>query len=258
MPQVADRSIESISLSEGWLDCLRLLEQIPERKVVHLLVRISNPTKHIEAIKQQAQLVIDEINAGRAERGRMYDVETTRNTIFPVRWAARFPQPKELGDYYRQRYTKGQGLRGFRHNSQGTYFGRIVAYPRADGTTGDQLADTVRKLRDELKGGRPKSSRYEINIYSEALDKNPMSFPCLAHLAMHLHMGKLHLQAIYRNEHLIARGYGNFWGLADLQAYVAAAAGVEVGELLMTIGHAELDGNIRPVRELLSKFPPED
>ena len=43
----------------------------------------------------------------------------------------------------------------------------------------------------------------------------------LAHLSVHLHERKLHLQAIYRNEFLIGRAYGNYLGLGELQAYPA-------------------------------------
>jgi thymidylate synthase len=80
-----------------------------------------------------------------------------------------------------------------------------------------------------------------------------MSFPCLAHVSFHLHKGRLHMQAVYRNESLVARAYGNYLGLAQLQAYVSAAAGVQPGELLMTVNHVELDaGTITAARNLIS------
>ena len=141
------------------------------------------------------------------------------------------------------------------HNKRGTYFGRIVAYPRGEGNEhADQLTDTVRKLREELETGSNKSSRYEINIYSERCDKSPMSFPCLAHLSVHLHEREVHLQAIYRNESLIGRGYGNYVGLAELQAYIAHHARASTGELMITAGHAELDGLKRPVTAMLKSL----
>ena len=150
--------------------------------------------------------------------------------------------PEALARYYRERYSRA-GLLGFPSNERGTYFGRIVAYPRADAPGGaDQLSEVVRKLKQELAVRAPKSSRYEINIYSERLDHSPMSFPCLAHLSLHLHARRLHMQAIYRNEALIGRAYGNFLGLAQLLAYIARAVKVEPGELLITAGHMELEG----------------
>jgi hypothetical protein len=62
------------------------------------------------------------------------------------------------------------------------------------------------------------------------------------------------MQAVYRNEYLIKRAYGNFIGLGQLQAYMAAAAGLEAGELLMTINHAELDGPVRPVEAAINRL----
>jgi thymidylate synthase len=82
-----------------------------------------------------------------------------------------------------------------------------------------------------------------------------MSFPCLAHLSVHLHARQLHVQAIYRNETLIGRAYGNYLGIAEFQAYLARTVGVEVGELLVTAGHVELDGSRTAVKAMLGRFP---
>jgi thymidylate synthase len=251
------RSILAANLSSGWLGAVAFLVDQPDKKAVHLLIRILDTSSEDLAVRQAVQELITERNRGRSEATRMPDIETTRNTIFPARWAARHPDPTDLAAHYRSHYTK-DGLRGFPGNREGTYFGRIVSYPRSDADTvdesGDQLSETVRKLRVELDGGQPKSSRYEINIYNERLDRGAMSFPCLAHLSVHLHERKLQMQAIYRNEYLLARGYGNFLGLAELQAYIAAAVGLPVGELLMTIGHAELDATKTPIRALVGRF----
>lgn len=252
--QLDDRYIVSASLSEGWLDAIRSVYPVPSRKVVHLVVRIMEPNLEVPHIRQGAQGLIDDWNKGHRPAGQLYDIETTRNSIFPLAWARRCSDPVELTAYYRKRYTR-DGLLGFNHNERGTYFGRIVAYPRGeDEGPADQLTDTIRKLRKEIAGGRPKSSRYEINIYSERVDTSPMSFPCLAHLSVHLHENRIHLQAIYRNEYLVGRAYGNYLGLAELQRYIARAVGVEMGELMVTIGHAELDGSKAAVGALLARL----
>lgn len=247
-------SIVAPDLSTGWLEAVRLLLNQPKKQAVHLIVRILEPSKEDIAVRGAVQQLITDINAGRAASRHMPDIETTRNTIFPARWAARNPEPADLAAHYQAQYTK-DGLLGFSENKAGTYFGRVVSYPRGDSVdAGDQLSETVRKLRVELKTGQAKGSRYEINIYNERLDRKAMSFPCLAHISFHLYEGRLHMQAIYRNEYLVARGYGNFLGLAELQQYVANAVEVDTGELLMTIGHAELDANKTPIRAILRRF----
>jgi thymidylate synthase len=249
MTLIDDRYVTASNLSEGWLEAVRLLHATKGEKVVHLVVRIAHPQDEVPEIRTAAQRLIDDWNA--SHRKEMPDVETTRNTIFPAAWARRTDGPEELATYYRKRYTK-DGLLGFKNNGRGTYFGRIVAYPRGEDTPGNQLSETIRKLTEELGHKGPKSSRYEINIYSEAHDKNPMSFPCLAHLSVHLHSGEIHLQAVYRNESLIERGYGNYLGLAQLQAYIAEQAGVQPGELMITAGHAELGGQRGAVTGMLN------
>lgn len=250
---VADRYVQAPDLSRGWLEAARLLAATPGSKLVHLIIRIADPTAEDPEIRAAAQELIDERN--RVAKHEMPDIDTTRNTIFPAAWARRHPEPAALAAYYRERYGD---LRAFDHqNGRGTYFGRIVAYPRSEEEApADQLTDTVRKLRDEIKTGSNKGSRYEINIYSERKDTSPMGFPCLAHLSVHLHKGKLHMQAIYRNERLVGRAYGNYLGLAQLQVYMARQAETAVGELLMTIGHMELEsGSKRNVAAMVRRFP---
>jgi thymidylate synthase len=238
------------NISEGWLAAVRMLNAIRSYKAVHLVIRILDPVAENPVIRAAAQKLIDDYNEDHDKEKP--DIETTRNTVFPASWARRTADPAALVDYYRERYTRA-GLLGFEDNKHGTYFGRVVAYPRGESEEpGDQLTDTIRKIKGELGNRGPKSSRYEINIYSERKDTNPTSFPCLAHLSVHLHEGKLHMQAIYRNEFLVGRGYGNYLGLGELQAYIAAQAGIEVGELMMTLGHVELDSNKGPIRAMLA------
>jgi thymidylate synthase len=252
MTELPDRYIAAPNLSRGWLETIRLVAGIPGRKAVHVIVRIADPTIEDPTIRTAAQNLIDRRNA--RSRDDVPDIETTRNTIFPAAWARRTPGPAELAAYYRERYTK-QGLRGFNQNGRGTYFGRIVAYPRENGQPADQLTDTVRKIKAELAAGSNKRSRYELNIYNERKDRSPMSFPCLAHLSVHLHQRKVHMQAIYRNEYLVGRAYGNYLGLAELQVYIAHHAGAGLGELLMTLGHVELEsGNTQAVKAMLAEL----
>lgn len=253
---VSERYVEADNLSEGWLAAALALYRAPGQKLVHLIVRIAEPEIEVAEIRAAAEELIAAENASREEKDEMPAVETTRNTIFPAAWARRNPEPAELGEYYRERYTKN-GLRGFGPNNGGTYFGRIVRYPRDENEKGfgDQLAVTVEKLRTELAISASISSRYEISIYNEQRDKKMrMGFPCLAHISLHLHDSKLTMQAIYRNEYIVARGYGNFLGLAELQAYIAGAIGVGIGELVMTIGHGEMDANKGPAEEALGEL----
>jgi thymidylate synthase len=246
-----DRYLEATSLSEAWLRLVQRMYDSNVNKAVHVLLRIADPVANDPVVEAAAQALIDDWNERHQGNRQMYDVLTTRNTIFPASWASRHPEPADLAQYYRERYPR---LRAHDYNNRyGTYFGRLVAYPRSTkhGDTADQLSALVDKLRQELKTRGPKSSRYEVNIFSECWDTNTMSFPCLAHLSFHLHDGAVHQQAIYRNEYLVGRAYGNYLGLAQLQRYIADACGLDVGEFLVTIGHLELDGRRGAIKEML-------
>lgn len=231
---VGERYVEASTLSEGWLGAAALLREAPGMKAVHLMVRIADPSTEVDEIRAAAGALIEARDKA--------PIETVRTTIFPTRWAERHPAPEDLALHYRENYAE---LRGFAQNQHGTYFGRIVAYPRDAEETdlADQLNETVQKLIEEQVNGTNKSSRFEINVYSERHDgRRPMGFPCLAHLSVHMHEGTLHMQAIYRNEFIVQRGYGNFLGVAELQSFIAKSAGLDVGELFVTIGHGEFDG----------------
>lgn len=233
--KVGERYVEASTLSEGWLGAAALLRRAPGRKAVHLMVRIADPSVEVEEIRAAAAALIE-------AEGKKAPIETVRTTIFPARWAERHPTPEDLALHYRENYAE---LRGFAQNQHGTYFGRIVAYPRdgEEADLADQLNETVQKLIEEQVNGTNKSSRFEINVYSERHDRRrTRGFPCLAHLSVHMHEGELHMQVIYRNELIVQRGYGNFLGVAELQAFIAKSAGLDVGELLVTIGHGEFDG----------------
>lgn len=246
-----DRYIASESISNAWLEAVSHLYMTPGGSAVHLMLRIANPATNDLTVQAAAQGLIDDWNLQHPQKP-MYDIETTRNTIFPASWADRNPEPRDLAEYYRKRYAR---LRGHdTNNNKGTYFGRLVAYPRESKyeDTSDQLTNLVTKLRQELRGRNPKSSRYEVNVFSERYDTNPMSFPCLAHISFHLDsQRRIHQQAVYRNEYLVGRGYGNYLGLAQLQCYIARACGITPGEFLVTIGHATLDGRRRAIRDML-------
>lgn len=229
------RYVEASTLSEGWLGAAAVLRRAPGMKAVHLMVRIADPCAEVDEIRAAAAALIE-------AEGKKAPIETVRTTIFPARWAERHPTPEDLALHYRENYSE---LRGFAQNQHGTYFGRIVAYPRDGEETdlADQLNETVQKLIEEQVNGTNKSSRFEINVYSERHDgRRPWGFPCLAHLSVHMHEGALHMQAVYRNEFIVQRGYGNFLGVAELQAFIARSVGLDVGELFVTIGHGEFDG----------------
>jgi hypothetical protein len=233
---MSDRVIEAGSVSEGWLLGARALLSRRPSRANHLLIRMSAPLPEDTEVRRR-------IDALPAELG-FQEVEEVRNTIFPLETAEDARTPQELVAEYRSVYEFVKQL-GSPH---GTYFGRIVAYPRRkhakayddDARTemGDQLTHTIDKLRKARAGQRWRAT-YEIDIYCEEEDRDiKRGFPCMSHLAFQVDRDRLDCLATYRSHDLAHKAYGNYLALAQLQAYVAGRSGFQPGELAVLAGHA--------------------
>jgi hypothetical protein len=233
------RDIEAESVSHAWLRVCRLMLGVREHKATHVVVRMPCPLPEDDAIRAAADEFMD-------AAGHDPIVEV-RNTIFPSAMADDLPEPAELVAEYMEDYDLRRTLAG----GQGTYFGRICAYPHPVGPPTPQLKNVAARL---CKAARPGEKRwratYHINIYAEHLDQGKTRgyFPCMAHLAFQLASepgdtkpGRLDCVALYRNQNMTLKAYGNYLGLAELQRYLASAAGFRAGELTVIAGHAELD-----------------
>lgn len=234
--------LRASSVDEAWFSAVR--HTLSEGGATfHLLVRIrGTDSAHIH----------DGLDSLLASEGKQ-SIETVANTIFPAQMAATATDPTELAARYRRIYPK---IRSIRRNSRGTYFGRMVEYPVDDGSI-DQLGLTITKLGAALNG-QGFTSCYEMSIISPADDiKMRMQFPCLSYISFHLEdKAQLHMFASYRNHYIVERAYGNYLGLRRLQFYIASHLGIDVGELAVFSGHAEVDGRRRPLRKLLSEMEP--
>lgn len=228
-----ERDVYAPNLSAGWVLALRALRRMKVSRTTNLMVRIADPAVEIPELRALADGLI--ATAG------LQQVRTVASTLFPAAWARRYPEPSALSNHYRALYPRIQ--RATRKNRDGTYFGRITAYPRGNNEAPfDQLTNTVDKLR-QTRGGRSLSSQYEISIWRPGDLPQGMGFPCLAHLSLHREDGHLHLTGYYRNQYLVERAYGNYLGLAGLQRYLATATGLALGELVVIAGHAEIDSH---------------
>jgi hypothetical protein len=236
------RAVEATSISEGWLDACRYLLAAPGHQATHLVVRLTDPLPEDPDVRSAVEQVL-------AAEG-LQDVDEVRNTIFPAELAADIPDPAELATAYLEDY---EVLRAFAGNSKGTYFGRICEYPHPDKSTTPQFVNLVKKLR-ESRNGRRFRARYEVNIYAEHKDAGALlGFPCMAHLSFQLggeQKERLDCLALYRAQDMIAKGYGNFLGLAEFQEYLALTTGFAPGELTVVAGNAFLSKGIRRLRRL--------
>lgn len=228
--------ISAEDLSAAWLAAVRYLAARSHADEYDLVVEIRNPCRERPPIRRLAEDLL---------RPEDWSIETTANTIFPLKLARHSRDVNHLAERYLRLLP--QIRRASRENGRGTYFQRIVAYP-LNGRTVNQLENVVRRVREE----RRMSFVYELNLVVPGSDTRPMGFPCLSYVNMKFRGEELLLTAHYRNHYFVSRAYGNYLGLTWLQRYVADTAGARVGPLVCVSGHAQIDpGRLRAVRDAL-------
>lgn len=239
---MTDVFVKDETLGRAWARTILTVGQAPKRKAFHTVTRIEDVTGEDATIRR----VADELLAERA----LASIDTVANTLFPAAMAALEPDPVRLGQRYLRLLPQLKRLDPA--NAKGTYFQRLVGYDGPAGTSINQLADLVRRLKVEAATRGPKSARYEIGIdtptaaalavHDPGRDTSAMAFPCLSLLSFQLERGQiLHAVAHYRSQYLLQRGYGNYLGLAGLIRYVAAAAELRPGRLTVVAGLAAAD-----------------
>ena len=184
----------------------------------------------------------------------MWGVQTVANTIFPQAFYR--PDSEDARERLYRLHARTQRIHSRRRYPE-NYFNRLVSYPSSTGENVNQLEFIIaERLLTQLnkKGpGGPLSSAYELGltepdadlrIHAPGKDRNIMSFPCLSHISLTLGDGRLNLAALYRNQQLVGRAYGNYLGLARLGQFIATEAGVQLGEILCIATHADAEANV--------------
>lgn len=183
----------------------------------------------------------------------VWSVETVANTIFPI--DLYFPDKgNEAIAVFTDLYLEGREF-ARSVSPEGEYCERLVAWPAPEGRVNqlDVLARKLRRVRDRNTAGRGAlSSDYELavahpldafDLRTQVPGKNnsPYGFPCLSHISVTIHRGALHLTAMYRNQHLARKGYGNYLGLSRLGSALANEAGIPLGEVMVVATHADAE-----------------
>jgi len=210
------------------------------------------------------------------------ELKTVVNTIFPEDLYS-----PDLGEEAAARLYENYAMsmrvhqRTGRGNDQETYFNRLISYPvTVGGTDGlskqqrellsddgrfNQLDFYIDRLRRQRERGHRRSS-YELGtthfldvdlrIQAPFRDKGIGSFPCLSHISLTLVDDHVNLNATYRNQFLVERGFGNYVGLARLTEFIARESGANAGEvqIVATGADPELDNfKVSELRRLIAK-----
>ncbi len=264
--------VEGRGIAAAWISAVKKLDQMPDRRAFHTVVRIGDPLRddpHTHAGLDRA-----------LEWLGLQPVETVANTIFPADLAARSRDHTHLSNRYRAMYDTVRKLSP--KNKWGTYFGRLIAYPSSGYEDGfDQLAAVISWLRMESSYIGGKTARYEtmlahpldtvgdepglptaatcsVSVQQPGTDTGAMATPCLSHLSFQLdRAGVVHALASYRSHYMTERAYGNYLGLGRLLGYVSAEGGLRPGILTVVAGYAQIEpGTITRIRPLLTEDVP--
>jgi hypothetical protein len=222
-------------VSEAWREGLRVLAVAKAMRTPHLVVTIDDPIAEDMAVR----IVLDEYLA----RRDFQSIDTVANTLFPSALYHGKGHAHELFELYKQGVPV---IRRFEGNAHGTYFQRMVAWPR-QGEDVNQLERALERVSSALEKGIGSRCAHgqeiaisdpsdfdipDIRIVSPELDgKQLIGFPCLSHISLTLEGRVLHMCAVYRSHFYIKRAYGNYLGLGRLLDFLSTESGAVRGEL---------------------------
>ncbi len=220
----------SPTCATAWLAATKYLTTV-HNEAYNLVVDIDDPARH-SATDQAVIVEVDQF----LRTHNANPIVTVANTIFPQDLYRRYGA-KEL----RAKYLAAFGV--IRKKGWGRYFQRMIAWPKNDDRATDQLAGLIGRLRKQFRAKQTYHNVYEMTLFDPATDSQKnLNRQCLSFLSFKLHPERgLMLTAMYRNHYYIARALGNFIGLGNLMAYIAAEVGASVGPLTCVSTHAVVD-----------------
>lgn len=238
------------NIAEAWVDALEQAANFTGGVTTGFIVTVTDPLADPDT--GVAGLVGAALSKAKRQR-----VETVANTLFPrslyrnsgPSWSPQMNKAavKKLDEAAERLYANYidmlPTLMSEPTNNRGTYFSRMVTWNGKSAGGINQLAKRVAQLRKAHQNGQKSQSAADVTLevpgenvtimeYAPN-DNRKMSFPCLVHISMTVHEGRLSLTAVYRNWFLITRGFGNLVGLSRLLAFLCDQTGYAPGELVV-------------------------
>jgi len=235
-------AVEGPSLSHAWLAALEAT-LAAGGKAVNLIA--SWPGIEEE---EKTRAVLDDFIDARPEGKQnwpRWPVETVANTIFPIDLYDQ--QADDAFVDFSEMYLEGRTISKL-VSPEGEYCERLVDWEGPDGRRINQLKLIAEKLKAYRRNHL--SSVYEVAVEDPCLDlrsqmpgrnNDPYGFPCLSHISLTVVDSTLHLTALYRNQHLVRKAYGNYLGLSRLAWALANYAELELGEVVVVATHADAE-----------------
>lgn len=223
-----------------WLRAVEHVAGCADTQDFDVFLHIAEPT----VLSTQDAAVYKEVDSFLTSHGA-FSVHTVAETIFPLDEYARNGARGLFEDYP----AKLRAIqKGRTDGNWGSYSYRILRQTDFKGKMFNPLEDMVGKISKhgkytasfELGLGRPYED--EIPIYDPATDRKRLyGGPCLSHLSIKVHDGRIRFNATYRSHYYVRRLLGNLVGLGRLQYFLARETKLEVGGLTINSTFARLD-----------------
>ena len=237
--------ISSVSISDAWLASVALAANGPRHEVVNLNVMVNGLEHGGPGEDVEVRSVLDKMLWAE----EMGSVETVANTIFPASlWNPH--RPKEaLFERYMKAFPK---IRKHPANRRGTYFERMINYPRSDGENFNQLKQVI----ETYLGGNHRRSALQASVIVPWRDLNnarQLGFPCMQQVAFVPTSANatLHVVGFYPHQYLFQRAYGNYLGLIRLGRFVAHEVHLTLAAITCVSTIAELEVPVRVLEPIL-------
>ena len=244
-PQFSSRNnvmqlIKGHTAPSVWLEAVEHVAGCSAAEDYDVFLHVEEPT----VLTAADALVFKEVDQFLTAHGA-FSVHTVAETIFPLDEYQR-NGARGLFDDYPSKLRAIQ--KGRTDGNWGSYSYRILRQQDFEGKTFNPLEGMVTKIRAhgkyrasfELGTGRPFED--EIQFYDPVTDRRRLyGGPCLSHLSIKVHDGKIGFNATYRSHYYVRRLLGNLVGLGRLQYFLARETNHEVGGLTINSTFAKLD-----------------
>ncbi len=221
------------NLSEAWVGAITALAAPGVRDITPLIVNISEFDSDIPSESGAVRTTLD---LALAKNSKLCVCETTANTIFPLSFWMRYRSAGR--DEFFRRYLADVLPRlkaRDRRNAKGTYFERFISYSGRN-----QLEHVL----SSWNGGNHRRSALQAVTFDPASDHTNqpfMGFPCLDYVAFaHDEAGRLSMTALYAQQYIFDRAYGNYLGLCRLGRFMAEQMGLRFAQLTCIASCAQL------------------
>ena len=206
--------ISSSSVSDSWAEAVELANKQKNKEISNLILNVNklNTSDQDEDATFRAGL-----DAALELNGNFTTV-TVANTIFP---SSLWDPSRERSVLYERYLNLWPRISAKPQNRRGTYFERLISYPRSGDVSFNQLDHVI----EAYKAGIRRRSTFQCAIIVPYLDLNAtpyQGFPCMQQVAFFPGpRSTLRICALYPMQYLWARAYGNYLGLIALGRFMA-------------------------------------